>query len=220
MSVNRIGAELVSGVERIGAFMSARAGRRTRAGWAVPLALATLLCAVASAQAAVNPGDPVGEVAAPDEGGQRRSVQDLRGKVVVLVFWGSECPSSKRYAQRLAALSRKWGDKVAFLGVASNGYEDAGKVKAAKQAQGLPFPVLIDAGGKIAHRLGVGTTPIALVVDAQGVVRYRGQIDDDPRGDKGDQAQAWLRDAVQAVLDGRAPPQAKSPTEQGSLIKS
>lgn len=183
------------------------------------LLLTGLLLLPRTALAAVNPGDPVGDVSGTDEAGQRRQVSDHRGKVVVLLFWGSDCPTSKRYAQRLAALARRWGDKVVFLGVASNGYEDANKVKAAKQQQSLPFPILLDEGGKIAHRLGVGTTPLALVIDGQGVVRYRGQIDDDPRGEKGERAQSWVKDAVEAVVGGEAPKEPKSPSEQGSLIK-
>lgn len=181
------------------------------------LALAALLGLCAPA-AAVEPGQDVGQIEAQDETGQRRSLEQLRGKVVVLVFWGSECPTSKRYAERLTRLARQWGDRVVFLGVASNRSEDAAKVKGAKAEQKLPFPILLDEGGVIARRLGVGATPIAVVIDGQGKMRYRGQIDDDPQGEKGQGAEAHLKSAVQAVVDGKEP--ARKTTDQtGSRIK-
>lgn len=187
--------------------------RASRAGWRLGL-LAALAAPLALA---VQPGQAVGPVQGQDEAGKQQSLEAQRGKVVVLVFWGSQCPSSKRYAQRLADLARRWGDKVVVLGVASNGYEDAGKVQAAKREQGLPFPVILDPGGAIAKRLQVGSTPIALVVDGQGTLRYRGQLDDDPNGQKGDKAEAWARDAVQALVDGKAPGKSSS-DERGTKI--
>lgn len=186
----------------------------------IPAALAALvsLAALSTSAAALEPGQDVGAIKGQDETGQQRSLDQHQGKVVVLVFWGSECPTSKRYAERLRELTNQWGNKVVFLGVASNGSDQPDKVKGAKAQQKLEFPILLDKGGEIAKRLGVGTTPIAVVIDAQGKLRYRGQIDDDPKGEKGKNAEAHLKTAVQAVVDGKEP--ARKTTDQtGTRIK-
>jgi hypothetical protein len=40
------------------------------------------------------------------------------------------------------------------------------------------------------------------VIDAEGVLRYQGAIDDDQRGDKGDQATNYVVNAVQQIVAG------------------
>jgi hypothetical protein len=66
-----------------------------------------------------------------------------------------------------------------------------------------PLPYLHDADQSVARAYGAKTTPDVFVLDAAGVLRYRGAPDadyDDPA-----QAAQWLRDALDAVLAGRDP---------------
>lgn len=153
---------------------------------------------------------PLPAVSAPDEEGKRRSLGDHRGQVVVLVAWNSRGPSSAAYVKRLKTLAKRYAPKpgqkpqVVIYGLASNHFETAAGLKEAKKRTKLPFPLLLDAGGAIAKRVKTFSTPTALVVDGKGVLRYRGAIDDDPQGKKARRKQ-FLRDAVEAVLAGRAP---------------
>lgn len=152
---------------------------------------------------AVGVGEPVGNLTANDEQGRSHALSSHKGKTVVFVFWGSRCPNSEAYAERLRQLAGSSG--VVFYGVASNSGEAAAAVKAAKGKQGLPFPILLDPSKQLAKALGAGVTPTACVVDGNGVLRYRGAIDDDPAGKRSQGVNHYLEDAIQAVKAGRTP---------------
>lgn len=184
-----------------------KSSRRRTASWAVGLSAAALVGLALPAALAAGVGERVEAFEAQDEQGQRRALADHRGKVVVLVVWGSSCRSSEAYARRLQAIARHAASRGAVvLGVAPNQDDAAQAVSQAKQRQGLSFPVLIDRGGRIAAALGAAVTPTACVVDGQGVLRYRGAIDDDPAGTRGDGATPFLRQAIDAVMSGQDPP--------------
>jgi peroxiredoxin len=186
------------------------------------LALIVALLAVTLAPAWAEPppiGQKVEAFAAADEAGTQRSLADQQGKTVVLVVWGAQCPTSQGYAQRLNQLAQHARAKGAiFWGVAPNKTDDAGAVSAAKGAQGLGFPIIIDKGGAIARSLGARMTPTAAVIDGQGVLRYLGAIDDDPGGNRGN-ATTYLKGAIDAVTGGGAPSPAETKVV-GSLISA
>jgi hypothetical protein len=55
------------------------------------------------------------------------------------------------------------------------------------------------------------TTPHMFVIDAAGVLRYDGAIDDDPRGKKqAAERTAYVKQVLDAVLSGQAPPHANT----------
>jgi hypothetical protein len=70
------------------------------------------------------------------------------------------------------------------------------------------MPYLRDESQDVARAYGAKTTPDVFVVDAEGRVRYRGA----PDSDHNDPAlnAAWLREALDAVLDGREPEPAET----------
>jgi hypothetical protein len=69
--------------------------------------------------------------------------------------------------------------------------------------QSWPIPYLYDESQEVAAALGAQVTPHVFVLDAEHRLRYRGA----PDGDHQDPAQnaRWLRDALDAVLDGAEP---------------
>lgn len=150
-----------------------------------------------------------------DSSGATHSSADHKKQVVVLIVWSSRCPHSRRYAARLRALAGSYAPKegekakVVFLGVAPNKYETAKGVEELRAKQKLPFPILLDTQGGLSRRLKAFTTPMAFVIDGDGVLQYRGAIDDDPQGKKKNTTQ-HLRLAIDAVLAGKKPPKAKT----------
>lgn len=103
----------------------------------------------------------------------------VRGKAAtVVVFVSFECPVSNSYAAGLNELAKTHAEKsVAVVLVAPT--EDA-REAVAKAAAGfkLSVPVLHDAKKEFAAALKARVTPEAFVLDGDGVVRYRGRIDD------------------------------------------
>ena len=49
--------------------------------------------------------------------GETLSLEELRGKVVVVNFWASWCVPCRTEADELEAMSRKYSDEVVFIGV-------------------------------------------------------------------------------------------------------
>lgn len=165
-------------------------------------ALAALLGACASLGGAdrLAPGD--GALVGPD--GAPAELAETWGshEATVLIFWGSSCPCVKRYEARVAALRARYpAERVAFRYVSSNADDDLGALLAARAAGREVVPFVKDRGGALAGKLGVISTPSAVVLDRGGAVRFRGWIDNEH--DLGDpDREPWLEDAVDAALTG------------------
>ncbi len=98
---------------------------------------------------------------------------------VVLAFLGTECPLSRLYAPRLAALAKRYeGQQVVFLGIDSNAQDNLTELKSFVRANQIEFPVLKDVGNKLADRLQVIRIPTVYLLDRDRVVRYCGRVDD------------------------------------------
>src|SRR5437764_8581871 len=106
--------------------------------------------------------------------------RDGRGaKAVVVLFLGTQCPINNLYLPVVAELHKKYAPRgVVFVGVNSNAQDDADAVARHAREFNLPFPVLRDAGAKVADRFAAARTPEAFVLDGTRTARYRGRIDD------------------------------------------
>lgn len=152
-------------------------------------------------------GTKVDDFSVRDYRGKGHSLSDYESsKVVVLAFLGAECPLAKLYAPRLASLNAELKSRgVAFLGVNSNRQDSNTEVATHARRHGIEFPVLKDAGNRLADAIGVTRTPEIVVLDEKRVVRYHGRIDDQYGvGYIRDEVQKpFLKDAVVDLLAGR-----------------
>ena len=97
------------------------------------------------------------------------SLRTLRGKVVVVKFFFTECPTCRASLPEFDAIARAYGARgVQFMGVA---YDEPGTIQAFMQSNGYSFPVAVDSAGVISRRWGVQTYPTNYVVGADGVVK-------------------------------------------------
>jgi peroxiredoxin len=78
--------------------------------------------------------------------------------------------------------------------------DDAAKAK----AHGYGFPVLRDEGARLARALRAEYATESFVIDRQGVVRYHGGFDSDRKSLR-DDAEPLLQNALDDLLQGRAP---------------
>jgi hypothetical protein len=74
---------------------------------------------------------------------------------------------------------------------------------AAARRRKVPF-VLRDADGSVADRYGAQTTPHVFLINRQGILRYRGAVDDVSFRQR-EPTRFYLREAVEALLAGRLP---------------
>jgi thiol-disulfide isomerase/thioredoxin len=94
----------------------------------------------------------------------------LRGKVVLLNFWGIWCKSCRLEIPHLSALDREWRDKG--LVVLGADYGDAAEDLApfAKELE-MSYAVLVDDG--LADEYEVLVYPTSVVIDRRGRTRAR-----------------------------------------------
>jgi thiol-disulfide isomerase/thioredoxin len=170
--------------------------------------------ASAEKKPAVTIGSVVDEkLTLTDLDGKTMTFKDLREKVVLIHFWSKDCPFEVVADPKVAALEKSWKDKkdVVVLAINANSTEigdapPADGYKAIKEhlkQKGLTSKVYVDHGNKLADLFGARSTPHCFVLDRKGTLVYEGGLDDDPKGDKGEAAKQYARDAVEAVLAGK-----------------
>jgi peroxiredoxin len=146
---------------------------------------------------------PAPEFTLPDLDGRIHMLSDYRGRIVTVNFWSAECPHSERFDADITAWLAAWGADVALLSIASNANEPDGMLAAVARQRRIPV-VLRDAGQLVAGRYGALTTPHVFLIDHQGILRYRGAVDDVSFRQR-EPTRFYLREAVEALLAGRLP---------------
>ena len=139
----------------------------------------------------------------PDLNGRIHMLSDYRGRIAIVNFWSAECPHSERFDADITTCLAQWGADVALLSVASNANEPDGLLAAVTRQRKLPV-VLRDTDGSVAGRYGALTTPHAFLIDRQGILRYRGAVDDVSLRQR-EPTRFYLQEAVEALLADHLP---------------
>jgi len=119
-------------------------------------------------------GSPAPEFSLPDDSGHTVSLASLRGKSVVLVFYpGDDTPGCTR---QLCQFRDDWSEAVArgmeIFGVNPQG--TASHVKFRRKFN-FPFPLLVDAGQKVAalyHANGLIVKRTVYRIGPDGVIQF------------------------------------------------
>ncbi len=97
------------------------------------------------------------------------------GKTPVLMeFWAVWCPNCKELEPTLLAASKKYGNRVKFVGIAVSVNETPDRVKAFVEKHGLPGDHFFDAKGNATGAYDVPATSYVVVLDKTGKVVYTG----------------------------------------------
>ncbi len=153
----------------------------------------------------------------PNLKGNLHRLSDYRGRIVVVNFWSCECPHSERTDRSTMACLVQWGAAVEVLSIAANRSESAHSVAEAARARRLPT-VLIDAEHVIADLYKAVSTPHVFVVDSDGILRYRGAVDD-VRFRQPKATRFFLEEAVEDLLEGHLPALAETPAYGCAIVR-
>ena len=100
--------------------------------------------------------------------GDKVSLSDLRGKVVMLDFWATWCPPCRRELPTVAKLRASLKDKnVAILGVND---EESSTVKSYLRKHELEFPVLMDSKREVHKLYGARAIPTVVIIKPSGEI--------------------------------------------------
>jgi cytochrome c biogenesis protein CcmG, thiol:disulfide interchange protein DsbE len=111
------------------------------------------------------------------DSGMKVSLEQLKGRPVVMNFWASWCGPCKMEHPVLEWGSREFGNQAQFLGVVFEDTED--NAKQFLSQMGASFPQLVDPRSQVAVDYGVAGVPETYFIDANGTIRGKhvGPID-------------------------------------------
>jgi len=144
-------------------------------------------------------------------------LSNYRGKIVIINFWSAECPHSERTDRYLLTLLENWDGKVVLLSVASNRNESAQMAAEAAIVRRVP-QILIDSEHVVADLYDALTTPHIFLLDRKGILRYRGAVDDITFRRR-EASRFFLKDAVEALLEGDLPAVNETPSYGCTIIR-
>ena len=165
--------------------------------------------------AGLTVGDRAPEFQLPDTEGNVHSLGDGGAPATAVIFTCNHCPYALAWHDRILDAARDYESKGArMLLISPNDAEryprDSYEAmqKRVRDDGGWPAPYLYDESQEVARAYGAKTTPDVFLVDADGRLRYRGAPDADYNDPQ--QNAEWLRDALDAVLEGRDPDPAET----------
>ncbi|MFT4611756.1 MAG: peroxiredoxin [Glaciecola sp.] len=185
--------------------------------------LASVVVIATSAFTTVGNGYEIGDIATDFKleniDGNMVSMADYNeAKGFIVVFTCNTCPYAVAYEDRVEALNKKYADKgYPVIAIMPNNTDvkpgdNMAAMKARAKAKGFTFPYLMDKGQKVYPQYGATKTPHIYILQKTkkgNQVKYIGAIDDNYQ-DASAVTKTYAEDAVNALLEGKEVPEAKT----------
>lgn len=149
----------------------------------------------------------------PSTDGRSYSLSDVAGSNgTVVVFICNHCPYVRAVVGRMVADAKTLiGEGIGFVAISSNDVdaypEDSfAKMKAFAERNDFPFPYLYDESQEVARAYGAVCTPDFFGINKDGVIEYRGRLDEGRRDPPPPDAKRELVDAMRMIAKtGKGP---------------
>jgi thiol-disulfide isomerase/thioredoxin len=107
-------------------------------------------------------------------GGEYVKLEDLRGKTILLDFWGIWCPPCRAATPQLVRLQKKFADEAfVMIGISSDPTSKKAELLDYIDAHEMAWPQHLDANRSIHRAYAIGAFPTYIVVDADGIIVKR-----------------------------------------------
>jgi len=143
--------------------------------------------------------------------GKNHSLAEYSGKnAVAVIFSCNHCPYVRAWEDRMVQIQEDYDRKgVQLIAINANDaskYPDDcfEKMKERAREKHFNFPYVRDESQQIARAYGAERTPEVFLFDKAGTLRYHGAIDDN-YDDQASVKVKFLRNALDAILSGKAP---------------
>lgn len=114
---------------------------------------------------------PAPQLSLQNLGGETESLEDFRGKVLLVNNWATWCPPCKA---EMPTLKQYYDTHVSegFVIIAIEAGDEKNQVAQFSNDLNLTFPIWLDPDGASFHVFGNGNLPNSYVIDRNGTVRY------------------------------------------------
>ena len=162
---------------------------------------------------AIGSRPPLASAKMKNVDGKMLAIADVTGKAgTLVVFTCNHCPFAKGWEERIVELANTYSRKgIGVILVNANDpakYAEDGfaEMQTRAKARGLQAPYVVDETSAVARAFGATVTPEAFLFDKGGKLAYHGTIDDNHK-DAAKVQSRYLKDALDAVVAGKAPAQ-------------
>jgi len=122
----------------------------------------------------------------------------LRGKVVLLDFWGTWCPPCRESIPTVKNVKKKFANRgFELVGISSDDDEDVWRTFV--ESKQMDWHEYIDLSGDVLQAFNIDSFPTYVVLDKDGVIRYR-------QSGYGDTTEGELEDAISKALKRNSDP--------------
>ena len=105
------------------------------------------------------------------EDGEPLSWSDLKGKVVLIDFWGTWCAPCRRAIPHLKELYDKHADDgLVVLGIHTKNSVEKGPAYVRENE--IPYPIAFDSNDEVIARFHVDSFPDYYLIDRSGILRF------------------------------------------------
>ncbi len=104
----------------------------------------------------------------PDDDGDQVSLEELRGKVVLVSFWATWCGPCRIEIPELARMKKRLGGDFEVLLISM---EASSVTRKMLDKWGIDLTSLRDEGGAVSRDYGVRGIPNAFLIDKKGIVK-------------------------------------------------
>jgi peroxiredoxin len=105
--------------------------------------------------------------------GEYISLDDLRGKVVLLDFWGTWCPPCVESVPSLRDMYKKYAKEKSFMMISISVHDEEDKWRAFTAKNQMVWRQYFDRDSKVQRAFSVNRFPTYVLIDHEGIVRFR-----------------------------------------------